>query len=326
MLLSNDGTKVVRVDRALARRGGDRRQFGDLLPRLEIDGWKSEFAGGAVVGVSLSTVAADLVRAEAIAIPITLVLLVFVFGGGGRGRRPGVRRTALGAQFTGILRLLTGVTEVSSFALNVASLIGLGLAIDYGLFIVSRFREELAPGSAPADAARRTVLTAGRTVHVLGSAAGVRVRGHAGVPAGGDRSLGFGAIAAVTGAAVLSLTVLPALLAILGTRIDALSWRKVAAQRGEERARRFWCGVVTKVSEATGGRRGRHHRPAGARRAVTKATLGEITYTALPADDPARIATETLTTDSRRPAKERRWSCAAPVGHPHPQVICRVVA
>ncbi len=68
----------------------------------------------------------------------------------------------------GILRLLTGVTEVSSFALNVASLIGLGLAIDYGLFIVSRFREELATGSAPADAARRTVLTAGRTVMFSG--------------------------------------------------------------------------------------------------------------------------------------------------------------
>jgi len=198
----------------------------------------------------------------------------------------------------GILRLLTEVTEVSSFALNVASLIGLGLAIDYGLFIVSRFREELAAGASTADAARRTVLTAGRTVMFSGLLLVCAFAGMLVFPQAVIRSLGFGAIAAVTGAAVLSLTVVPALLAILGNRIDALSWRKGAARRGEERARRFWGGVVVRVMR----------RPAVvavgiiARLLVlaaplTKATLGEITYTALPADDPARIATETLATE-----------------------------
>ncbi|MDH6677867.1 putative membrane protein YdfJ with MMPL/SSD domain [Rhodococcus sp. LBL1] len=298
LLLSKDGRKVAATVVLSPDAHVTVANFGELLPKLEIDGVESEFAGGAVVGVSLSSrLQADLVRAEAIALPVTLVLLVFVFGGLVAAAVPVFVGGLAVLSSLGILRLLTEVTEVSSFALNVASLIGLGLAIDYGLFIVSRFREELATGAAPADAARRTVLTAGRTVMFSGLLLVCAFAGMLVFPQAVIRSLGFGAIAAVTGAAVLSLTVVPALLAILGHRIDALSWRKGAAQRGEERARRFWGGVVTRVMR----------RPAVVAVGITagllvlaaplmKATLGEITYTALPADDPARVATETLTT------------------------------
>ncbi|NKS39550.1 MMPL family transporter [Rhodococcus hoagii] len=329
LLLSNDGTKVAASIVLSPDAEVTVANFGDLLPRLEIDGVESEFAGGAVVGVSLSNrLQADLVRAEAIAIPITLVLLVFVFGGVAAAAVPVFVGLLSVLSSLGILRLLAGVTEVSSFALNVASLIGLGLAIDYGLFIVSRFREELATGSAPADAARRTVLTAGRTVMFSGLLLVCAFAGMLVFPQAVIRSLGFGAIAAVTGAAVLSLTVLPALLAILGHRIDALSWRKGAAQRGEERARRFWGGVVTKVMRrpavvAVGITAGLLMLAAP----LTKATLGEITYTALPADDPARIATETLATEFPSTGEGATLVLRGPGGAPaSPGDLSRVVA
>ncbi|ORL81099.1 MMPL family transporter [Prescottella equi] len=329
LLLSNDGTKVAASIVLSPDAEVTVANFGDLLPKLEIDGVESEFAGGAVVGVSLSNrLQADLVRAEAIAIPITLVLLVFVFGGVAAAAVPVFVGLLSVLSSLGILRLLTGVTEVSSFSLNVASLIGLGLAIDYGLFIVSRFREELATGSAPADAARRTVLTAGRTVMFSGLLLVCAFAGMLVFPQAVIRSLGFGAIAAVTGAAVLSLTVLPALLAILGHRIDALSWRKGAAQRGEERARRFWGGVVTKVMRrpavvAVGITAGLLVLAAP----LTKATLGEITYTALPADDPARIATETLTTEFPSTGEGATLVLRGPGGAPaSPGDLSRVVA
>ncbi|WP_433702849.1 MMPL family transporter [Prescottella equi] len=329
LLLSNDGTKVAASIVLSPDAEVTVANFGDLLPRLEIDGVESEFAGGAVVGVSLSNrLQADLVRAEAIAIPITLVLLVFVFGGVAAAAVPVFVGLLSVLSSLGILRLLAGVTEVSSFALNVASLIGLGLAIDYGLFIVSRFREELATGSARADAARRTVLTAGRTVMFSGLLLVCAFAGMLVFPQAVIRSLGFGAIAAVTGAAVLSLTVLPALLAILGHRIDALSWRKGAAQRGEERARRFWGGVVTKVMRrpavvAVGITAGLLVLAAP----LTKATLGEITYTALPADDPARIATETLTTEFPSTGEGATLVLRGPGGAPaSPGDLSRVVA
>lgn len=329
LLLSKDGGKVAASIVLSPDSDVTVANFAELLPELEIDGVDSQFAGGSVVGVSLSTrLQADLVRAEAIALPVTLVLLVFVFGGLVAAAVPVFVGLLAVLSSLGILRLLTEVTEVSSFALNVASLIGLGLAIDYGLFVVSRFREELAGGSIPADAARRTVLTAGRTVMFSGLLLVCAFAGMLVFPQAVIRSLGFGAIAAVAGAAVLSLTVVPALLAILGHRIDALSWRTGAAQRGEQRARRFWGAVVTRVMR----------RPAAVAVGIvagllvlaaplTKATLGEITYTALPADDPARVATETLTTEFPSTGEGATLVLRGPGGAPaSPGDLSKVVA
>lgn len=299
LLLATDGTKAAAAITLEPNSNITVSSFNDLLPKLEVDGVEAEFAGASVVGVAFSTrLQDDLVRAEAIALPITLVLLVFIFGGLVAAAVP-VFVGAL-AVFSALatLHLLTVFTEVSSFALNITSLIGLGLAIDYGLFIVSRFREELESGSEPAEATRRTVLTAGRTVMFSALLLVCAFAGMLVFPQSVIRSLGFGAIAAVVSAALLSLTAVPALLAILGHRINSLTWREGAAQRGEARARRFWGGVVTRVMR----------RPATV--AVTivigllilatplfRTTLGEVTYTALPANDPARVASETLSTE-----------------------------
>ncbi|MDX5961904.1 MMPL family transporter [Rhodococcus opacus] len=301
LLLSEDGTKAAAAIILAPDPGSAMADFNQLLPQLEVDGVDVEFAGGSVVGQAFNhQLQNDLIRAEAIALPITLVLLVFIFGGLTAAAVPvlvGIL-AVLGALAT--LRVLTMFTEVSSFAINVASLIGLGLAIDYGLFVVSRFREELESGSTPHEAARRTILTAGRTVMFSGLLLICAFAGMLVYPQAVIRSLGFGAVAAVTSAALLTLTAVPALLAILGHRINSLTWRKNAAQRGEVRARRFWGGVATRVMR----------RPIAFAVIIISgllvlaaplggATLGEVTYTALPANDPARTAMETLTTEFR---------------------------
>ena len=122
--------------------------------------------------------------------------------------------------------MITFVTDVSIFAVNLVTILGLGLAIDYGLFMVSRFREEL---RRRADASRtalvRTMATAGRTVAVSGLTVAVALAGLLIFPQVFLRSMGFGGMAAVLVAMVAALTLLPALLGMLGPRVDALSVR-----------------------------------------------------------------------------------------------------
>lgn len=298
-LVSQDGTKALATVFVDWDAGPTLADLDAMTASLSPPGIDAEFAGGTLVAHSFNQhLQQDLVKAEAIALPITLLLLVIVFGTVTAAAVPVFVGMLTVFSALGTLRLLTEITEVSSFALNVASLLGLGLAIDYGLFIVSRYREELAGGADPGAAVRRTVLTAGRTVMFSGLLLVCAFAGMLVFPQPVIRSLGFGAIAAVTSAALLSLTAVPALLAILGTRINSLAWRRGAVERGEARAQGFWTRVVSGVMR----------RPvvftvgiiAGLlvlASPLLKVTLGEITYTALPADDPSRIATETLATE-----------------------------
>ncbi|HUH06342.1 MAG TPA: MMPL family transporter [Egibacteraceae bacterium] len=168
------------------------------------------------------TVEADLVRAETIAIPVTLVLLVLVFGSVVAALLPlAVGVVAIMGTFL-ILTLLTGVTEVSIFALNLTTVMGLGLGIDYSLFIVSRFREELAAGRDVPAAVRRTVETAGRTVLFSAATVAISLAALAVFPLVFLRSFAYAGIAVVALAAVAAVVTLPALLAVLGPRVDSL--------------------------------------------------------------------------------------------------------
>lgn len=175
------------------------------------------------------TIESDLVRAETIAFPITLVLLVIIFGSLVAAFLPlGVGVFAIVGTFF-VLQVLTGFTEVSIFALNLTTALGLGLAIDYALFVVSRFREELAGGFEPHEATRRTVLTAGRTVMFSAGTVAVSLAAMLVFPLSFLRSFGYAGIAVVALAAVGAVVVLPALLAVLGHRIERLRVRKVRA-------------------------------------------------------------------------------------------------
>lgn len=168
----------------------------------------------------------DIARAELIALPLVAVVLFFVFGGVVAALLPVMigAMTILGSQ--GIMRLLAEHIEVNVFASAVVTLVSLGLAIDYGLFTVTRFREELAAGRSVAEATTRTVATAGRTVLFSAAIIAVSLGALLIYPNGVLRSVPYGGISSVLLAAVLSVTALPALLALIGTRIDACAWRR----------------------------------------------------------------------------------------------------
>ena len=177
-----------------------------------------------------TTIEEDLVRAESIAFPITLILLVIVFGSIVAATLPlivGVI-SIVGAFL--ILTVISGMTEVSIFALNLVTALGLGLAIDYSLFIVSRFREELGKGRSIEDAVRVTVATAGRTVAFSGITVALSLAALLVFPIGFLKSFAYAGVAVVMLGAITATVFLPALLAILGTRIEKLRIRKVATK------------------------------------------------------------------------------------------------
>jgi uncharacterized membrane protein YdfJ with MMPL/SSD domain len=196
------------------------------------DGLDVELGGAVPATIAISDqVERDIQRAEMLSFPLLLVLLLVIFGGLVAASLPlAVGGFAILGAFT-VLRLLTGVTDISIFALNVVTLLGLGLAIDYALFMVSRFREELGQGSGP-EAVRaalvRTMGTAGRTVAFSGLTVAVALLSLLVFPQVFLRSMGLGGSAAVLVGMVAALTVLPALLAVLGHRVNALSVRRGA--------------------------------------------------------------------------------------------------
>ncbi|MBC7302416.1 MAG: MMPL family transporter [Nocardia sp.] len=175
----------------------------------------------------------DIAKGEAIAFPLTLIALLFVFGGLVAASLPLL--VAIGTVLTtmGALWLLTLFTPLSVSATNVATLLGLGLAIDYSLLIVSRYRDELAEGRTPADAVATTLRTAGRTVAFSALTVAVALAGLLFFPLLAIRSMGYAGIVVAALAALVSLTVLPAALLLIGTRIDKgqLGWWFLRAPR-----------------------------------------------------------------------------------------------
>jgi uncharacterized membrane protein YdfJ with MMPL/SSD domain len=170
----------------------------------------------------MGTIAEDQLRAEVLAVPLVAVVLFFVFGGVVAACLPAMVGALSIAGSLGIMRLVAISGPVHYFAQPVVTLIGLGIAIDYGLFVVSRFREEIAEGYDTETAVRRAVTTAGRTVMfssvlIVASAAGLLL-----FPQGFLRSLTYAMIASVMLSAILSITALPACLGLLGRHVDDL--------------------------------------------------------------------------------------------------------
>jgi len=164
----------------------------------------------------------DIIMAELLSMPILLILLVLIFRGLVAAATPllvGV--VAILGAFV-VTRGLAQFTEISVFAANVITMLGLGMAIDYALFVVSRFREELAAGYPTSTAIARTIATAGRTVMVSGLTVALALSSLLIFPMDFLKSMGYGGMAAVLVAMLAALTALPALLAVLGPRINSL--------------------------------------------------------------------------------------------------------
>ena len=195
-------------------------------------------AGGAAIGTSQVNrqVQQDLTHAEELAFPVLFVLALIVFGSGVAALLPLVSGalTIVGALL--LLRLLDAVTPISTYALNIVTGAGLGLAIDYSLLLVSRYREELAQRGPGADAVRATVATAGRTVAFSSVTVGVSIATLAVFPLGFLRSMGIAGALVGPLAGLVSLTVLPPLFFLLGPRINALPVRRQAATPRERGA------------------------------------------------------------------------------------------
>ncbi|WP_205472734.1 MMPL family transporter [Nocardioides sp. SYSU D00038] len=244
------------------------------------------------------TTSDDLKRAELISMPIVLVLALLIFGSLVAASMPVLVGLLAMVGAMAVVRVLTHVTEVSVFSVNVISLLGIGLAIDYALFVISRFREELAtlpaddPG-APAAAIRTTMQTAGRTVLFSGLTVAAAMSSLLIFPQAFLRSMGYGGIAAVVVAMVASLTVLPALLTVLGHRVDKgrLPWlaRRTPLEDGRGRWAALARGVMRRPLLVIAG-------TVAALLAVASpflhANWGSVDYRVLPEDAPSYIAAE----------------------------------
>jgi trehalose monomycolate/heme transporter len=299
------GAALVSADRhstyAVLVLRGDEEQRADGLAAIEdaldAPGLETSIGGQVTVGRDIEErIGEDIARAEMLSMPVLLVLLVLIFGSVVAAGLPlAIGVTSILGAFTA-LRLFTLVTDVSVFAVNVITILGLGLAIDYGLFVVSRFREELRRGLSTEDAVVRTMATAGRTVAVSGLTVAIALAGLLIFPQVFLRSMGFGGMAAVLIAMVAALTLLPALLAVLGPRVDALPVR-----RRRERAAGAdgaWARIAHSVMR----------RPVVYAVAVVavlvalglpflRVTFGGVDARALPAGTESRVVAETLDRD-----------------------------
>ncbi len=175
----------------------------------------------------------DLTKAELIAFPLLALLLLVVFRGVVAAAIPlliGVV-SIVGTLF--VLRIMSELVDTSVFALNIATGLSLGLAVDYALLMVSRYREEIADGGATREAHRKTVLTAGRTALFSGFTVGAAMAALVILPQRFLYSIAVAGASVGVLSAVLAILVVPSLLSLLGTRIDALSIRRGPALSDE---------------------------------------------------------------------------------------------
>ncbi|SDH54605.1 putative drug exporter of the RND superfamily [Lentzea fradiae] len=222
------------------------KQFQSVQERLPIDGFTQQVGGLVPTQKAINDMSQDdLTRAEMFSLPLVLLLLVIIFGGLVAASLPVVVGGLAIMGALGVLHAVAIFTEVNSFAVNVASLLGLGMAIDYGLFMVGRFREELAQGRTTEQAVGRTVASAGRTVVFSATLLVIALACLMLFPHGFLKSLAYGGVASVAIAALVSITLLPALLGVLGKRVDklAMPWRK---KEPSERGWRKLSGAVMK--------------------------------------------------------------------------------
>ncbi len=226
-LVSFDGSQTFAV---ISLKGSDDEKVGalpDVVSVLRSSTVPVQIGGTTYTFDVVSDQAEDdLRRAELLSFGLVAVLLIIVFGSLVASLLPLIiTGLSLFTTFL-VLRLVAQVTDLSIFALNAVVLVGLGLAIDYSLLVVNRYREELRHGLESTAAIVRTVSTAGKTVAFSGAAVAVSMLGLLFFPQVVLRSMGLGGALVALIAVVWSVTVLPALLAVLGTRVNALSIRR----------------------------------------------------------------------------------------------------
>jgi len=266
-------------------------------PSLPADGLTTHVGGVVAFGDQANKqTEEDITRAEIFSLPVLFVLLVLIFRGLIAALSPLViGGIAILGAFVAV-RGLTYLTDISVFAINVITLLGLGMAVDYSLFVVSRFREELGNGRDVPTAISITVATAGRTVVVSGLTIVLALSSLLIFPQPFLGGMAIGGMAAVLIAMLAALTVLPAALAILGHRIDRFRLPSLRRSRREPGA--GWARLAHSVMR----------RPVFYLIGVfallvvfalpfVRVQFGGFDERVMPADTPARVVSEALRTD-----------------------------
>jgi RND superfamily putative drug exporter len=202
---------------------GKLSQYASLRSALNAPGVTTQVGGVVAVESDAAAITKkDVTRGELIAFPLVLILLILLFGSVTAAAMPLLvgGLAVLGA--FAATRLISTFTDVSTFAVNSITLLGLGMGVDYSLLIVSRFREEMHAGHDARTAVARTMASAGRTVFVSALTVAFAVASLLIYPEVFLRSMGLGGVAAVLVAMLAALSVLPAMLLVLGPRIDSL--------------------------------------------------------------------------------------------------------
>ncbi len=227
-LVSRDGHETFATVR-LVDQNDPHDVYGTLEREVHAPDLRISYGGSVPANQQFNDqVAQDLTQTEGYTFPLVAIALVVVFGGLVAASLPlaigGV--AIIGALV--VLRFLTGFIDISIYAANLVNILGLGLAIDYALLFVTRFREEMEhQDNVTQIALRNTLRTAGRTIIFSGLTVSLSLLGLLPFPILFLRSLGIGAIAAVVVAMLSALTILPALLAVLGRRVNALSLKRI---------------------------------------------------------------------------------------------------
>ena len=229
-LISRDGKTGLIVAGITGGESAAQKYAKDLTDELvyDRDGVTVKAGGVVMVNVQINAQSEkDLLRMEAIAIPLSFVVLVWVFGGLLAAALP----LAVGAfailGSMAVLRGVTMVTDVSIFALNLSIAMGLALAIDYTLLIISRYRDELADGADPERALVRTMVTAGRTVLFSAMTVALSMVAMVLFPMYFLKSFAYAGIAVVGFAALAAIVVAPAAIVLAGDRLDSLDVRRL---------------------------------------------------------------------------------------------------
>ena len=188
------------------------------------DGLAFQFTGyGPVTLDSAEQSEADLQRAETVSLPIAALILVLVFASFVAAGMPLLVAGLTIPSSLAVIAVVAQQIEMSIFVLSIATMLGLALAIDYSLFIVSRFREELARGRSVAEAVERSIATSGKAVAFSGFAVAIGLSGLLVFEAPALRSIGLAGSIVVFSSVLYALTFLPAVLGLLGHRVNALS-------------------------------------------------------------------------------------------------------
>ena len=284
-LISKDGKTGLIVAGITGGESDAQKHAKTLTDQLvhDRDGVTVRAGGEAMIYVQINGQSEkDLLMMESIAIPLSFVVLVWVFGGLMAAALPlAVGGFAILGSMA-VLRAVTLVTDVSIFALNLSVAMGLALAIDYTLLIISRFRDELAGGAGREQALVRTMATAGRTVLFSAMTVALSMVAMVLFPMYFLKSFAYAGIAVVAFAAVAAIVVAPAAIVLLGDRLDSLDVRRLARRmlgRPEPVPTPGRADVLVPLDEIryapVDSDRAGDHRPAvGAGRAVPRHQVG----------------------------------------------------